>query len=158
MLMLFFGSSIKIALIKAHAYELRHQYKGPIDFVIPYLENTYDHPERLVIATNYEELSYMYYLGSKVTIGFVGNNLHEDMGYIPDIIIKRNNFAYTNGVFDRLFKMASYKKISFPVKDYFVNNIAETRWHLFATPVSSNPSDWVNLYIKDDLGQAKTVK
>jgi hypothetical protein len=151
MFILYSGSSIKLSLIKAHVYELMHQYKGPIDFVIPYLKNKYDHPERFVIATNYEELSYMYYLGSKVTIGFVGNNLEKDMGYVPDIIIRRNKFTYTNYVFDKLFKMAPYKKISFPVTDYFVNNIAETRWHLFATPVSTDQSDWVNIYIRDDL-------
>jgi len=87
------GSLNKIGHIKNYIYELSHQYKGPLDFVIPYIKSKYDKPGRLVIATNYEECSYMYYLGSRVIIGYVGNNLEEDLKIQPDVIIFRKRWA-----------------------------------------------------------------
>ena len=151
-----FNGLPKIELIKNHVYELFHQYKGPLDYAIPFIRSTYDHPERLVIATNYEECSYMYYLGSKVTIGYVGCNLAEDIMIQPDIIIiRRKRTRVDRQVFLSILKKGHYKKISFPILDYTVNNIPELPGgvyavHLYKTPVTQNGERCLNIYVRQE--------
>jgi len=147
------GGLNKIGRIKNYIYELSHQYKGPLDFVIPYIKSKYDKPGRLVIATNYEECSYMYYLGSRVIIGYVGNNLEEDLKIQPDVIIFRKRWAYTSSpqIFNVFFKNESYKKIAFPVFDYPVNNIPElysSPQHLYETKMAESENKQLDIYIK----------
>jgi hypothetical protein len=145
----------KMGLIKDHLYELSHQYKGPLDFVIPYIKNNYKNTDSLIIATNYEECSYMYYLNSKVIIGYVGNNLAEDMKANPDIIIIRKKGTYTTKqeIFAPFFERNKYAKVSFPVFDYFVNNIPETGVHLFKTRMAENNSQCLDIYLKTTMKQ-----
>jgi hypothetical protein len=141
--------------LQEHIYEMTNQYKGPLDYTIPYIKSNYTKPEDLIIATNYEETSYMYYLKSKVIIGFVGNNLPEDTVYQPDIISFRQTWG---GVFPNVFRgflrKASYKVISFPGKDIPVNNIPELNVdqpvynHYFQSVTTDNKQEEVNLFIK----------
>ena len=140
----------KTGLIRNHLYELSHQYRGPLDFAIPYIKDNYKNTDSLVIATNYEECSYMYYLNSKVIIGYVGNNLVEDMKANPDIIIMRKKWTYTSEqkIFTPFFGRNKYVMVSFPVFDYFVNNIPETSLHLFKTKMAENDSQRLNIYLK----------
>lgn len=143
----------KMGLIKGHIYELSHQYKGPLDFVVPYIQHNYKNTDNLIIATNYEECSYMYYLNSKVVIGYVGNNLEEDMKTDPDIIILRKNGAQTTKkeIFGPFFERSNYVKVPFPVFDYLVNNIPETSGpirHLYRTEMAENADERLNIYIK----------
>ena len=140
----------KTGLIRNHLYELSHQYRGPLDFAIPYIKDNYKNTDSLVIATNYEECSYMYYLNSKVIIGYVGNNLVEDMKANPDIIIMRKKWTYTSEqkIFAPFFGRNKYVMVSFPVFDYFVNNIPETSLHLFKTKMAENDSQRLNIYLK----------
>jgi hypothetical protein len=148
----------KIGHIKNHIYELSYRYRGPLDFVIPYIKSNYANPEHLVIATNYEECAYMYYLGSKVIIGYVGNNLEEDLKVQPDIIIFRKRWAYTSKpqLFNHFFQNEKYKKISFPVFDYPVNNIPELDGvlpHLYKTKMAKNDRERLDIYVKFNLLQ-----
>ena len=145
----------KTGLIKNHLYELSHQYKGPLDFAIPYIKDNYKNTDSLVIATNYEECSYMYYLNSKVIIGYVGNNLAEDMKANPDIIIIRKKGTYTSKqeIFTPFFERNKYVRVSFPVFDYFVNNIPETSLHLFETRMAENDSQCLDIYLKTTMEQ-----
>jgi hypothetical protein len=139
----FFNISRNYEYIKGHLYEMTHQYKGPLDYVIPYIKERYPDTKGLVIATNYEETSFMYYLGSKVTIGFVGNNMEQDSQIVPDIIFFRKWHPKFSSVFKNFFTQREYELISFPVADYPVNNIAELNWappvhHLFETVWASH--------------------
>lgn len=147
-----FNGLNKIEHIKNHTYELFHQYRGPLDFVIPYIKSNYRSPESLVIATNYEECAYMYYLRSKVIIGFVGNNLKEDLKMSPDTIIFRKKWNYNPQIFSGFFQNERYKKVSFPVFDYPVNNIPELDGgvfrHLYRTRLAKNEGDRLDIYIK----------
>ena len=141
----------KIEHIKNYIYELSHQYQGPLDFAIPYIKSQYDDPEQLIIATNYEECAYMYYLGSKVIVGCVGNNLEEDYKMRPDIIIFRKKWGYNPRMFDIFFQNGTWKKISFPVFDYPVNNIPELDgWlpHLYKTIIAENDDDRLDIYLR----------
>lgn len=140
--------------LKGHLYELTHQYKGPLDFAIPYIQKKYEDPSKIIIATNYEENSYMYYLGSKTIIGYVGNNLEEDKKLEPDIIILRKFFIPSQGyeyIFDNFMKKNKYVKIDFPIFDYPFNNIPELNFnipHLYKTTFANNDSEKLYLYIK----------
>ena len=153
--MLLFTFSINghdtIERLKKHFYELSHQYRGPIDFIIPFIKDHYKNPENLVIATNYEELDYVYYLGSKVIIGFTGNTLDEDLKLRPDIIVIRKRVSFVDpAVFSEFLTRDKYKSFFFPVIDYFVNNIPETVFHLYKTPVCNDEAECLSMLIRSD--------
>jgi len=143
----------KIELLKHHIYELFHQYKGPLDYAIPYIQANYKDTENLTIATNYEECSLMYYLGSKVIIGYVGNNIEEDMAMTPDIIIFRKKWTYTSKseIYAPFFARARYKPVAFEVFDNAVNNIPQISGpihHLFKTKMARTEKEALVLHIK----------
>jgi hypothetical protein len=108
--------------VKGHVYEMFHQYKGPLDYTIPYIKETFPRADTLVIAANYEEYSYMYYLGSKVIVGYVGNNLEEDAKLVPDIVAYRKLWPRFAGLFNNYLSRARYEPVSFPVFDSPLNN------------------------------------
>ncbi len=149
----------KIQAWYGHLHELTHRYEGPLDFVIPYLQQHYANPASLTIATNYEEPAYMYYLRSRVIVGFVFNNIAVDAKLTPDVIIKRRGqVAYQTSVgrpvsdiFARFLEQAPYQLIHFPITDYYFNNIPELAYfhpHLFATPTTANPDDQLTAYLR----------
>lgn len=139
--------------ITGHIYELTYQYQGPLDYIIPYIKENFKNPENLVIATNYEEQSYMYYLGSKVTIGYVWNNIEEDMKVIPDIIIFRPGWNSNREPFNYFLNKYKYRKILFPVVNYPLNNIPEfdfTFTHQFKTRLATSEKDALTIYVRSD--------
>ena len=139
----------RIDHMQGHVYELFHQYKGPLDFAVPFIKSHYDNTENLIIATNYEELVYMYYLGAKTIIGFMGNNVNEETNMRPDIIIfrKTRNLAYLS-VFNHFLHTGRYQKVSFPVLDYFVNNIPQLQQHLYLTPITNHKNKSLDIYLR----------
>jgi hypothetical protein len=137
--------------IEGHVYELSHQYKGPLDYVIPFIKENFTRTDSLVIATNYEETSFMYYLDAKVIVGFVGNNLEEDSRLIPDVIAFRKAWPNFRELFSAFLERAQYKRISFPGIDYPTNNIPELNWsppfvHRFRTVETENEILKVEIY------------
>lgn len=144
----------KIVLLSNHFYEFIHQYKGPLDFAIPYIKANFKDPGRLTIATNYEEGSYMYYLGSKVVGGYVLNNYTEDKLAKPDIIIKRKSWNDRENFLSDFLKDGSFRNVVFDVYDYSFNNIPELSgyWpltHLFKTKTAVNDSEKLSIYVRD---------
>jgi len=140
--------------IKGHLYELTHQYKGPLDFAIPYIKEKFTDPSKIIIATNYEENSYMYYLGSKTIVGYVANNIAEDRKLTPDVIVYRNYFNFSQAymdVFNTFFNNNKYQKTILPIFDYPFNNIPELNYivsHLYETKLTSNDSEKLSIYLK----------
>lgn len=151
-----FNMSDRIEPIKGRIYEIFHQYKGPLDYAIPYIKENYKDTANLVIATNYEEFSYMYYLRSKVIIGFARRNLDEEMKMQPDIVIYRKGWSRAGywEVFDDFLKKAKYSAVVFPVLDYPVNYISqmpvENRGfrHFYKTLMSPNDEFKFVIYVK----------
>ncbi|MFH1129668.1 MAG: hypothetical protein V1686_02970 [Patescibacteria group bacterium] len=142
----------QIKLIKGHLYEMTHQYKGVLDFVVPHIQEKYSDPSKIIIATGYEENSLMYYLNSKVIIGYVGNNLVEDSKLQPDIIVHRKFYPTYIDIFNDFLSKAKYQKISFPVFDYPVNNIPELNYmasHLFKTKLTDIDAEKLDIYFKE---------
>lgn len=137
--------------IKGYAYELTHQYKGPLDFVVPYVIENYERPEDLIIAANYEEASLMYYLKSMVIIGFIGVNLEEDMKETPDLIIHRDFWPDIPYPFPALLAKAEYGKVALPVRDYRVNNIPDLHnpiRHLYRTPAPRTDGERMTIFVR----------
>lgn len=144
----------QVESIKGHLYELNHQYKGPLDYAIPYIQEKFKDPSKIIIATNYEENSYMYYLYSKTIVGYVGNNLIEDIKLEPDVIIFRKYFNFDQGyldIFNSFLEKNKYQAVSFPVFDYPFNNIPELNFltvHLYKTKFATNNNEKLYLYLK----------
>ncbi len=150
-----FTITADMPLLEGHIFELTHKYEGPLDYVIPFIRNNYGNTENLVIATNYEETSFMYYLGAKTTVGYVGNNLEADATIPPDIIVLRKYHDTFNFIFNLFFKQNVYEKIIFPVYNSPVNNIPELNWeppfqHQFKTEKTENDDEKAALYVKRD--------
>jgi len=139
--------------IAGHLAELSTPYKGPLDYTIPYIKEHYPQSDTLVIAANYEETSYMYYLKSKVIVGYVGNNLQEDTLLQPDIIAYRKAWGNHVPVFENFFKRTQYEPQKFPVKDSPINTIPELNFkpafnHPFETRLTEDDKEATFLYIR----------
>jgi hypothetical protein len=138
--------------LQGHVYELSHPYQGPLDYLIPFIKKNFANTKNLVIATNYEETSFMYYLDAKVTVGFVGNNLDQDARIQPDIIVFRKGWDNHSEIFNEFLKNRPYERISFPVFDYAVNNIPELNFspsleHQFRTLNVEDEREKVDMYV-----------
>ena len=138
--------------LTSHLQELKTPYKGPLDYLIPYIQNNHKNPDQLIIATNFEEHAYIFYLKSKVIIGFFGHDLETDRQINPDILIFRRGWtSYYNPEVplyfrDFLSRQKNCDQILFPILDYFCNNSPESRHHLFKTPLPQNENQALCLY------------
>jgi hypothetical protein len=121
-----------------------------------YLKKKFDEPRRLIIATNYEETSFEYYLGCRTILGFLKSNLAQDTLQVPDVILYRSWWAWQNdqGYFARILDKSQYSAVRFPIFDYGVNNIPEINpdrkmlQHLFVTPTTTCPDRQLILYFR----------
>ncbi len=113
---------IKRPEIAGRIYELTTPYQGPLDFVIPFLESQVAHPEHLVIATNYEAPVYMYYLRSRVLLGYTRTEKARDMKTQPDIIIPRMTWK-GRPLLHSFREETAYQAVVLDVQDFPTNNI-----------------------------------
>jgi hypothetical protein len=148
-----FNVATSLDNIEGHVYELSHPYKGPLDYVIPFIKERYAATDNLVIATNYEETSFMYYLNAKVIVGFVGNNLEQDSRIVPDVIVYRKAWPKFREVFSAFLTRGRYGRISFPIDDYPTNNIPELNWsppyvHRFRTVETEDNWMKADIYLR----------
>ena len=139
--------------LKGHLYEMSNQYRGPLDYIIPFIREKFVNTGDLVIATNYEETSFMYYLNAKVIVGYVGNNLEEDARMQPDIIVYRKLWGNFEPIFTNYLQQAAYERITFPVFDYTVNNIPELHFrlpiqHQFQTLETADERAKTDIYVR----------
>ena len=105
----------------AHVGAFGETYRGPLDFVIPYLDAEYEDSSKLIIATNYEGPAYMFYLGSQVTVGFYGTALERDRQIQPDVIVPRPWPDHV-ALLKELSERVPYRAKSFPVQNLPWNN------------------------------------
>ncbi|MGH0028605.1 MAG: hypothetical protein ACQGVC_02355 [Myxococcota bacterium] len=101
--------------------ELRTPVEGPLDVVIPYLAEAHADPASLVVATNYEEPAYAWYLGSRVVVGFNAAALERDLAADPDVIVPRR--PRHRDVLERWVREGGYERRSFPVRNTPTNNV-----------------------------------
>lgn len=113
---------LRVPEMSGQLHELRVRYRGPLDYLIPYLNDSYADPTRLVIATDYEEPSLMYYLGSHVIVGYYGANLERDLELDPDVIIPRY-WPAQKAAIDALRARGDWVIQRFPVAGLPANNV-----------------------------------
>jgi hypothetical protein len=142
--------------IKGHVYEMIHPYRGHLDYMIPWIQENYPDRNQLIIAANYEESSFMYYTGARVTVGYVKANLARDTNVQPDIIYFNELWMWGEDqrLLDGYFAKSGYRKVYFPVAKYRVNNIPEVHHqpeitHQFSTLVPSGQDDMASLWVKE---------
>lgn len=143
----------KIPFIKEHIYQCTHQFKGVLDYQIPYILENFKNPENLTIATNYEEFALMYYLKSKVVLGYIMNEMEEAAKLEPDIIIFRKGLGTNPKIFNDYLTKRKYNRVAFPIYDYPVNNIPEIEFmipHLFRTKFAKQENEKADLLIKEN--------
>jgi hypothetical protein len=98
-------------------------YRGPVDFIVDWVRGHYPEPERLVIATNYEELALMYYLRSHVIIGLTLNNLARDRELEPDLVIPRRHWRSSLPEAVAFLRRGHWERVALPVADLHYNNV-----------------------------------
>jgi hypothetical protein len=136
---------LKRVELAGHLAQLREPYRGPLDFVIPYLRRAHEDPSALLIATNYEAEPYVYYLGSRVVGRFHAETPEAtalEQAARVDVVVPR---VLQPRQLDRLrgyLDQGRFERREFPVADLPYNNIPEldrgrvlTTTHLFRTPV-----------------------
>ena len=137
--------------------ELATPNLGPLDFAIPFLRERYAEPEALVIATNYEEYAFMYYLDSQVIIGLALNNLSRDQRMQPDVVLPRRRWPRSLDALRPLLAGGDWEEARLPVRDTHHNNVpalSRTPFmpdpHRFATPATEDPDQQLLLYLRVD--------
>ncbi len=148
-------ASSKYKHIKNYYASLLTPYEGPLDIVIPYLKQHYRNTESLIVASNYEEPSLIYYLHCKTIIGLKQTHLMADTLLTPDIVFYRKMWAQESpaGPFESLIQKASYEKIQFPVFDYMVNQIPQLNYiphHLYFTKKTNNPAWQTTIFVHEN--------
>jgi len=113
---------IRLPELRGRVYELRHVYRGPLDHVIPHLLEHYDAPGDLVVATNYEGPSLMYYLDCRVLVGFYKANLVRDLLFRPDVIVPRP-WGRAKSMLGWLASHDKWDETVFPVENLRANNV-----------------------------------
>jgi hypothetical protein len=139
--------------VRGRLHELGTPYAGPLDHAIPWLLAEVERPEELVIATNYEEYAFMYYLDAHVIIGLSGNNLRRDRKLEPDVVVPRRFWPRSLADLRPLLREGAWEEQAFPIADVHFNNVpalSRSRFipapHRFVSPEPETPEARLVLY------------
>lgn len=143
----------RVRALSGYAREMRQPYEGPLDFIVPAIKRRFPETGKLTIATNYEEGAYMYYLGARTIVGYVGANIEQDALAVPDVVVFRKRAGFVNPrLFEDYLRRALYERIGLPVADYPVNNIPDLTVpgmpHLFETVLTDDPARQAEIWIR----------
>jgi len=141
------------AELAAQVAALATPYRGPIDEIVTWVRERYPDPERLVIATNYEELALMYYLESHVIVGLTLNNLAADRRLTPDLVIPRRHWRSSLPEAVAFLRRGRWERFALPVVDLHYNNnpaLSRSRFlpdpHRFRTAVPARDDEALTIY------------
>ena len=110
--------------IGGRIHEITNRYRGPLDMVVAYLQEGYEDPSDLVIATNYESAAFRYLLDAIVTIGAYPTRLPQDYILQPDIILPRPS-GRSQRELGQMALRASYDQEDLPVVNLLANNVPQ---------------------------------
>jgi len=146
-----------LAELRGYLAELRTPVRGPLDFVIPHLLASTPQPQELVIATNYEEQVFMYYLGARTIVGSALNNLLADRELVPDVVIPRRRWPRGLRELGLFLRRGEWDEQRFPVRDVHFNQVpalSRSRFipdpHRFETPATEDPEAQLVIYWRRD--------
>jgi hypothetical protein len=135
--------ALRAGEIRGRVIEIAVPYRGPLDYVIPYLRERVPDPASLVIATNYEAHPLMYYLGCRVIVGLSLNNIGNERDLVPDVVIPRRRWPRGLVEVRRFLARGDYVPTTLPVLDVHYNNVPSLSRmrstpdpHRFRTPVA----------------------
>jgi hypothetical protein len=141
--------------LRGRIAEIRTPYRGPLDFAVPYLLAAFPHPEQLVVATNYEEQAFMYYLGARTIVGTSLNNLLADRELAPDVVVPRRRWPKSLRELAPYLRRGEWREVRLPVRDTHWNNVpalSRSRFvpdpHRFETPATDDPEAQLVLYLR----------
>ncbi len=127
--------------------------RGPIDEIVGWVRDRYPEPQRLVIATNYEELALMYYLESHVIVGLTLNNLLADRRLQPDLVIPRRRWRSSLPEVLAFLQRGDWEREALPVIDLHYNNnpaLSHSRFlpdpHRFRTAIPARDEEALAIY------------
>jgi hypothetical protein len=145
------------AELRGRFAELQTPVRGPLDFVIPHLLASTPQPQQLVVATNYEEQAFMYYLGARTIIGTTLNNLLADRERLPDVVVPRRRWPRSLRELAPFLRQGEWEELHFPVRDVHFNQVpalSRSRFvpdpHHFETPASDDPDAQLVIYWRRD--------
>ncbi|MEE2678404.1 MAG: hypothetical protein VX546_07500 [Myxococcota bacterium] len=147
------GLAVRADSLGGRIAELRTPYRGPLDFAIPAIAARNARTEDLVIATNYEEYAFMYYLGSHVIVGLSLNNLARERNLEPDVVVPRRRWPRSLAALRPFLSEGEWEAERLPVRDVHHNNVpalSASRFlpdpHRFTTPATEDPDAQLVLY------------
>ncbi len=117
-------AAVRAPELRGRVAELREPYRGPLDHVIPYLVERYPNPAELVVATNYEDFAFMFYLRATTVFGYYSPERERDLAFVPDVIFPRP-WPVNLRALEHLASQGSYVPREFPVANTRVNNLPE---------------------------------
>jgi len=146
-----------VAEVRGRLAELRTPVRGPLDFVIPHLLASTPRPKALVVATNYEEQVFMYYLGARTIVGTTLNNLLVDRELLPDVVVPRRRWPRSLRELAPFLRQGEWEELRFPVRDVHFNQVpalSRSRFvpdpHRFETPATDDPEAQLVIYWRRD--------
>jgi hypothetical protein len=110
--------------LRGRLHEITHRLEGPVDHLVAHLRTRYERPEDLIIATNYEAHPLMFYLGSRVIVGYSLNNIEAERELEPDVVVPRRHWTPAAPELERFLERDRFVKVRLPVVDLPYNNIA----------------------------------
>ena len=141
--------------LRGRLAEIRTPYQGPLDFAIPHLLAAFARPDALVVATNYEEQAFMYYLGARTIVGTTLNNLLADRELAPDVVVPRRRWPRSLRELAPFLRRGEWEELRFPVLDTHFNNVpalSRSRFvpdpHRFETPATDDPDAQLVVYLR----------
>jgi hypothetical protein len=142
------GSPGRSADVRGRLEEITHRYRGPLDFAIARIAEVHPRPEELVIATNYDNHVFMYYLDSHVIVGLNLSNLRRDLALEPDVVVIRRRWPPGQRELRQMLRRGVFREERLPVRDVHFNNVpalsrsaAVPDPHRFRTPATDDPAE-----------------
>jgi hypothetical protein len=114
--------ALRAEAIRGRLAEIREPYRGPVDFAVAHLLESYPHPESLVIATNYAAHPLMVYLGSRVIVGLSLNDIARERGLTPDVVLPRRRWPRGLPELRGFLARGTYRVETLDVLDLHFNN------------------------------------
>ncbi len=116
-------SGSRVEAVRGRLLEISTPVRGPLDFAIARILEEVPEPAELVIATNYANHPFMFYLGSHVIVGTNLNNIVVERSLVPDVVIPRRRWPRGRSELRAFLARADYKREQLPVRDLHFNQM-----------------------------------
>ncbi|MBW2667674.1 MAG: hypothetical protein JRE13_15420 [Deltaproteobacteria bacterium] len=116
-------SGSRVEAVRGRLLEISTPVRGPLDFAIARILEEVPEPAELVIATNYANHPFMFYLGSHVIVGTNLNNIVVERSLVPDVVIPRRRWPRGRSELRAFLARANYSSEQLPVRDLHFNQM-----------------------------------